>query len=205
MQYPTYSIEKEIIALGYTNIAGADEVGRGCGSGPVVSAVVRIPQFSVNLLENKVKDSKKLSAKKREGLCRLIIQTCDCGIGSIDNRIIDEINILEATKLAMRLAISEINKVDYVIIDGNFTIKELDIPHHAVVKGDSLSLSIAAASIVAKVTRDNIMRKLHNQFPLYCWDENKGYLTKKHLEALNLYGPCEHHRLSFNKVDNKGV
>lgn len=200
---PTFEIEKELYHLGYENIVGVDECGRGPGAGPVVAAAVRIPLDIMHDLINIVNDSKKLSEKKRRDVCIIIIETCDWGLGTIDNRIIDQINILEATKLAMRMAISEVKHADYAIIDGNFGIKELDMAHQPVVKGDSLSLSIAAASIVAKVHRDEIMNRLHETFPLYGWDTNKGYLTKKHIEAINLYGVTEYHRLSFKKVGDK--
>jgi ribonuclease HII len=197
---PTFKIEDEVKDIGYKYVAGVDECGRGPGAGPVVAAAVRIPTFAVEALEGFVNDSKKLSEKKRKVLCRDIMSLCDWGIGSIGNEIIDEINILEATKLAMRVAIGDLKKVDYLIIDGNFSIKELWLPHHPVIKGDALSLSIAAASIIAKVHRDEFMVRLHEVFPLYGWDKNKGYLTKEHIEAIKEYGVTEYHRLSFNKV-----
>ena len=197
---PTYDIETEVEGFGYNYVAGVDEAGRGPGAGPVVAAAVRIPPFAIDSLKDIVNDSKKVSEKKRKEVCKTIMQLCDWGIGSIDNEIIDDINILESTKLAMRMAISELKTVDYVIIDGNFMIKELDLPHQPVVKGDALSLSIAAASILAKVHRDEFMLKLHEMFPLYGWDTNKGYLTKKHMDAIKEYGVTEYHRLSFKKV-----
>ena len=201
MSKPTFEIEKELLFMGYNIIAGVDECGRGPGAGPVVAAAVIIPLEVMHDLIGEVNDSKKLSDKRRKELCKKIVYGCDVGIGSIDNNIIDDINILEATKLAMRLALNELEQEPtYILIDGNFVIKELVIPHHPVIKGDSLSLSIAAASIVAKVYRDEIMIKLHEQFPLYGWDKNKGYLTKDHINALKEYGPCKYHRLSFNKV-----
>jgi len=197
---PTFDIEKELFYMGYEHVIGVDECGRGPGAGPVVAAAVKISPEAMHGLIGVVNDSKKLSEKKRRELCLLIMNTCEWGIGSIDNQIIDEINILEATKLAMRMAIVEIKDVDYVLIDGNFRIKELDIQHQPIIKGDSLSLSVAAASIVAKVHRDAVMTKLHETFPLYGWDTNKGYLTKKHIEAIKEYGVTEFHRLSFKKV-----
>lgn len=201
---PTFKIEDEVKDIGYKYVAGVDECGRGPGAGPVVAAAVRIPTFAVGALKDFVNDSKKLSEKKRKVLCRDIMHLCDWGIGSIGNEIIDEINILEATKLAMRVAIGDLKKVDYLLIDGNFSIKDLWLPHHPVIKGDALSLSIAAASIIAKVHRDEFMVRLHETFPLYGWDKNKGYLTKDHIAAIKEYGVTEYHRLSFNKV-GKGI
>jgi len=148
----------------------------------------------------RVKDSKKLSAKKRDSLYDMITHNCDYGIGVIDNRIIDEINILEATKLAMQKAINDLKYVNYVLIDGTVKVNGIGIPQKQIIKGDNLSLSIAAASIVAKVTRDDMMKTLHYVYPIYNWAKNKGYLTKEHIAMLRLYGPCEYHRKSFNKV-----
>lgn len=199
-KFPTYEYEDRAKGNGYKYVAGVDEVGRGPGAGPVVAAAVRIPDFYMPALMGKAKDSKKLSVQRREELAEMITYNCDYGIGIIDNKIIDEINILEATKLAMRKAINDLQCVDYVLIDGNVRIKELDISQQQIIKGDSLSISIAAASIVAKVTRDEIMRTLHYVWPIYNWVKNKGYLTKEHINMLRLYGPCEYHRKSFRKV-----
>jgi len=201
MKLPDYSLERESIKNGFKYVAGTDEAGRGPGAGPVVAAAVRIPLEHVDdlLYTEEIKDSKKLSARKREDLYDVIIGLCDYGIGIINNDIIDEINVLEATKLAMTAAINSLEYCEYVLIDGNVPLKI----HHAqtnVIKGDSISLSIAAASIVAKVTRDRIMCDLHETFPIYEWNKNKGYLTKGHIEAINTYGITEFHRLSFNKV-----
>lgn len=170
------------------------------GSGPVVAAAVRIPDAYLPTLLGKVKDSKKMSAKKREEMYEVISRICDYGVGVIDNRIIDEINILEATKLAMRKAVNDLSFVDYVLVDGTVDIKGLDVPQKQVIRGDNLSVSIAAASIVAKVTRDELMMNLHYVYPIYNWIKNKGYLTKEHIEMIKLYGASEFHRKSFNKV-----
>lgn len=199
-KYPTYKYEKDIEAMGFNFPAGVDEAGRGCGAGPVVAAAVRIPEDVVESLEGRVRDSKKLSPKKREDLTREIVSTCDVGIGLIDNDIIDKINILEATKLAMMLALEDLDKYDYVFIDGNFSVNELQVPQRSMVKGDDIVLSIAAASVVAKHTRDMVMLRLHETFPIYGWAGNKGYLTKEHIEAIQLYGPSMYHRMSFRKV-----
>ena len=200
MSKPTYDIENEIMGMGYDYVVGVDEAGRGSLCGPVVAGAVRIPIFALDELSEIVNDSKKISEKKRKEVCIKIMKMCDWGLGSIDNEIIDEINILEATKLSMRMALFEIKRADYALIDGNFMIKDLELPHQPVIKGDTLSLSIAAASIIAKVHRDEIMVRLHDTFPLYSLDENKGYGTNKHREAIRVYGPCEQHRKSFRGV-----
>jgi len=198
---PDYSLEREVIKNGFKAVAGVDEAGRGPGAGPVVAAAVRIPRKHVeDLLDTEeIRDSKKLSARKREDLYDVITGLCDYGVGIINNDIIDEINVLEATKLAMTAAINNLEYCEYVLIDGNVPLKS----HHAqtnIIKGDNISISIAAASIVAKVTRDRIMCDLHEIFPIYDWNKNKGYLTKGHIEAINMYGITEFHRLSFKRV-----
>lgn len=201
MKLPDYSLEKEAAKNGFKAVAGVDEAGRGPGAGPVVAAAVRIPLEHVEDLlgAEEIKDSKKLSARKREDLYDVITGLCDYGVGIINNDIIDEINVLEATKLGMTAAINSLEHCDYVLIDGNVPLKI----HHAqtnVIKGDSICLSIAAASIVAKVTRDRIMCDLHEIFPIYDWKKNKGYLVKEHIEAIKTYGITEFHRLSFKRV-----
>lgn len=195
----TYEFEDKVKEKGYLYIAGVDEAGRGPGAGPVVASAVRIPDHVIPSLTGKVKDSKKLSPGRREELFEVIINTCDYGVGIIDNRIIDEINILEATKLAMLKAIDDLKFVDYVLIDGTVELN-LDLPQQQIIKGDNLSISIAAASIIAKVTRDEIMEMLHNIYPIYGWDRNKGYLTREHIEAIKEYGITGFHRQSFSKV-----
>lgn len=198
--FPTYKYENEAKENSFKFIAGVDECGRGSGAFAVIAAAVRIPEKNLTDFIDKVKDSKKLSAKKREIIYEEIVKVCDYGIGIINNKIIDEINILEATKLAMIKAITNLKYVDYVLIDGPVVLRDLELPQQQIIKGDTLSISIAAASIIAKVTRDRMMQMLHNIYPIYDWYSNKGYLTKKHIEALKKYGPCEFHRLSFNKV-----
>ena len=172
------------------------------GAGPVMAAAVRIPIEAIPLFIGKVNDSKKVAVKKRETLRDLIVEHCEVGIGRMDNKAIDDVNILEATKYAMMFAVSDIDKRDYVLVDGKFNNMDTidDTPCECIIKGDSKSISIAAASIVAKVYRDNIMRELHKEYPIYGWDRNKGYLSKEHIEAIKLYGPSEYHRISFNKV-----
>ena len=197
--FPTYDIERSIKDLGYQSIAGVDEVGRGSLAGFVMAAAVRIPIYSIKPLTGLVKDSKKLSAGRRTAVCKDIVDVCEWGIGIIDNQIIDEINILEATKLAMKMALYNLGNYEYVLIDGNFSL-DIPTPQQSVIKGDNLSISIASASIIAKVARDNIMIKLHEQYPKYNWKKNKGYGTKEHREAIKEHGPCEYHRMTFNGV-----
>jgi len=171
-----------------------------CGAGPVVSVACRIPEECVDGFVGGVKDSKKISEKKRYLLYEKLISVCDYGVGIINNNIIDEINILEATKLAMRKAINDVNYVDCVVIDGPIKLEHLNMPQYPIIKGDNSVLSIAAASIIAKVIRDSMMESLHKRFPVYKWDKNKGYLTKEHREALKTYGSTEFHRKSFKGV-----
>ena len=198
--YPTYLYEKRLKDDGHFHIAGVDEAGRGPGAGPVVAAAVRIPsEFSLMLLGGRVNDSKQMTEKQREEMFDIIKETCDYGIGTIDNNIIDAINILEATKLAMLSAIHQLDKVAFLLVDGPVC---LNTPIHQdqIIKGDSKSISIAAASIIAKVSRDRLMKELHKKFPIYGWDTNKGYLTKAHIKAIKKYGPSVYHRISFRKV-----
>lgn len=181
----------------YEYIAGVDEVGRGCLFGPVVAcAIVMSKDFDYS----EINDSKKLSKKKRERLYDYIIDNAICySIVEIDNNIIDEINILEATKLAMKKCVSELKDCDVVLIDA---VKlDLDILSEAIIKGDSLSYSIACASIVAKVYRDNLITKLAKKYPYYSLDTNMGYGTKKHLEGIKEFGITKYHRSSFSPVN----
>lgn len=198
---PDYYIEKTASKKGFKSIAGVDEAGYGPGAGPVVAGAVRIPNGAVEelLLSKKIKDSKKLTDKRREDAYEDIVKVCDYGVGIINNDIIDEINVLEATKLAMQMAVKKLEYCDYVLVDGNVV---LNTPYTqmSIVKGDNKSISIAAASIVAKVTRDRIMCDLHKIFPIYNWNKNKGYLTRDHIQAIKKYGITEFHRLSFKKV-----
>ena len=187
----------------FPNIAGIDEAGRGPLAGPVVAAAVILPA-ECNLTG--IDDSKKISEAKRDILFDDISRTAlSIGIGICDEKIIDEINILQATFLAMKRAVSALTAApDCLLIDGNKTIPEHisgnPFPHQiAVVKGDSKSLSIAAASIVAKVTRDRIMKKYDEEYPEYGFAKHKGYPTKAHFEAIERFGICEIHRKSFLK------
>ncbi len=197
IQKPTLDLELELKNKGYQYIIGVDEAGRGPLMGPVVAAAVNIPDgfdFSG------INDSKKLSSKKRGLLYNTITEECDCSYYWIDNHTIDAINILEATKMAMRYAILAITKADYALIDGNFVPESTKIDAQAVIGGDRKSVSIAAASIVAKVMRDGMIEYYHNQYPIYGFNKHKGYGTKFHKKMIALYGPCPYHRRSFRGV-----
>ncbi len=182
--------------LGDLTEAGCDEAGRGCLSGPVVAAAVILPAGYINPMLN---DSKKLSVMKRE-LMRMEIERSALawGIGLADNNEIDNINILNASILAMHRALSKLTvRPGHILVDGN-RFKSFDnIPHTCFVRGDSLFLNIAAASILAKTHRDAIMMELHKKFPVYGWDRNKGYPTAIHIAALNCHGSSPWHRKSF--------
>ena len=177
--------------------AGVDEVGRGCIAGPVVAATVILPKNYENL---DIKDSKKLSEKKREELYDIIIRdSISYSIAEIDEKTIDNINILHASILAMHKALSNLNpQPEFILVDGNyFKPSYKNILHECVVKGDAKYISIAAASILAKVYRDRLMKKLDEKYPLYEWKKNKGYPTKNHKLAVKEYGITEYHRTSF--------
>lgn len=181
-------------------LAGVDEVGRGPLAGPVIAAAVILDP--ANIPEG-LADSKALSAKKREFLNALILQSSWVGVGEASVEEIDEINILQASLLAMERAVSALPQVpQHLLVDGNKLPKTLPCPATAVVKGDARSQSIAAASIVAKTRRDAIMQDLAQQFPGYGWEKNAGYPTKQHREALVKIGLTPHHRRSFKPVHN---
>ena len=189
--------ERQLTENGCKYICGVDEVGRGPLAGPVVCAAVIMPLDDVI---DGVDDSKKVSAKKREVLAELIKEKAiACAICRIEPEIIDEINILEATKLCMKNAVESLEiKPDYVLTDGNMTL-DIDIPQKSIVKGDSLSYSIGAASIVAKVYRDALMDEYDKIYPAYGFAKNKGYGTKIHIDAIKEAGICPVHRRSFTK------
>lgn len=179
-------------------IAGIDEAGRGPLAGPVVVGVVIMPKDS--MIEG-VNDSKKVSEKKREKLYDEITnEAIAWGVGIVDQNRIDEINILNATKEAVTMAISSLKvKPDLILVDALTNIDTLGIPYKSIIKGDAKEYSIAAASIIAKVTRDRIMRQWDEVFPEYGFKGHKGYGTKKHIEAIKEYGPCMLHRKTFIK------
>lgn len=192
-----YEYERELKDKGIKLIAGVDEVGRGPLVGPVVAACVILPDdFNLDGLT----DSKKLSEKKRDFYFEEIKrQAVSYGIGIIDERKIDEVNIYEATKLAMKEAINNCHiKPEHVLIDA--MPLELDIPTTSIIKGDLKSITISAASVIAKVTRDRMLMELDEKYPMYEFKKNKGYPTKKHLEAIKEYGIIDEHRRSYGPV-----
>lgn len=178
-------------------IAGTDEAGRGPLAGPVVAAAVVFPPKT--FIEN-ISDSKKLSEKEREHLYPIILKKAlAIGVSVISNKKIDKINILQASLLAMRKSVDKLQVTpNLILVDGNKTFNH-EIPTKAIVKGDSKSFCIAAASIIAKVTRDNIMKKLHKKHPEYLWNKNKGYPTREHIRIIKQYGITDLHRKSFLK------
>ncbi len=180
---------------GFEVVAGVDEAGRGPLAGPVVAAAAVLPSHYKN---EEIRDSKQLSPGKRERLYKIIMKDAlSIGLGVVEPSVIDAINILQATLMAMKEAVLNLSlTVDYLLIDGIYDI-DIPIPQQTIIKGDSLSISIASASIVAKVSRDKIMEIYHRQFPQYNFLKNKGYGTKEHREALKKYGCCKIHRRSF--------
>ncbi|HHU54557.1 MAG TPA: ribonuclease HII [Mollicutes bacterium] len=194
-----YKYENELYSSNIKTIGGVDEVGRGPLIGPVVAACVVLPKTFI--LEG-LNDSKKISEKKRNLFYSYIIENCLAyGIGIVDAEEIDKINIYEASKKSMVLAIKEVQKqlkLDHVLIDAMKL--ELDIPSTSIIKGDANSISIAAASVVAKVVRDKMMYDLDEKYPMYGFRNHKGYPTKKHIEALKKYGIIEGYRKSYGPV-----
>ncbi len=192
-----YYFERKLREQGITLVAGVDEVGRGPLVGPVVAACVILPEeFSLEGLT----DSKKLSEKKREYFYDEIMrQAVSVGVGIISEKKIDEVNIYEATKLAMKEAISKCNiQPEHILIDA--MPLSLDIPTTSIIKGDFKSITISAASVIAKVTRDRMLDELDKKYPMYDFKDNKGYPTKKHLEAIEEYGIIPEHRRSYGPV-----
>ena len=194
MSLPDFSFER---ASGHIIICGVDEAGRGPWAGPVCAAAVILDQANIPTGLN---DSKKLSEAKREALFPLIMAAVDVGVGLATAQEIDEINILQATYLAMRRAVAALkSKPTLALIDGNRAPK-IDIAVQTIIGGDAKSLSIAAASIIAKVTRDRLMLELDKTYPLYGFARHKGYGTAAHASALKAHGPCAAHRTSFAPV-----
>lgn len=193
--------EKTLFKEGYKLIAGLDEVGRGPLAGPVVAACVIVgPDFELDSEELKlVADSKKLSSEKREQLFRVIKEkTLAVEIGVVDNLAIDKINILQATFLAMRRSLKKIDlKPDYLLVDGKFNIPKINIPQTAIINGDANTWVIAAASIIAKVSRDWLMVEYDKKYPQYGFSRHKGYGTKEHIANIYKYGGSPIHRYSF--------
>ncbi|PWA07156.1 ribonuclease HII [Flavobacterium psychrotolerans] len=176
--------------------AGTDEAGRGCLAGPVTAAAVILPDDFLNTLLN---DSKQLSEKVRETLRPIIeTQAVSFAVTHLDHSVIDDINILNASIKAMQESILKLEpKPEYIIVDGNRFKPVLDIPHSCIIKGDAKFTSIAAASVLAKTYRDEYMNRIHEEFPMYNWEKNKGYPTKEHREAIRKYGITKYHRMTF--------
>ncbi|MDD2753061.1 MAG: ribonuclease HII [Candidatus Portnoybacteria bacterium] len=222
---PDFSYEQKLWRQGYDFVVGLDEVGRGPLAGPVVAAAVLIchpgldpgsrpwsPAFPPSPMATEgrgarrtekrlqIRDSKKLSANQRERWFEILAASPDIkyGIGIVSEKIIDRINILEATKLAMKRALVDLKgEPDYLLLDGNFLLEDLSVSQKAVTRGDEKIWSCAAASIIAKVTRDRLMLKYHAKFPQYGFDSHKGYGTRAHMAAIGQYGACSIHRRSF--------
>jgi ribonuclease HII len=196
---PDLSLEKHHHTKGI--IAGVDEAGRGPWAGPVVAGAVYIPPELYNASEiSSLNDSKKLSANKREFLYSWITEHLPHGIGIASAEEVDQFNILQATFLAMKRAVNALpHSPAFILVDGN-KCPDFSSPSLAVVKGDALSCSIAAASILAKVTRDTIMQQLHHQHPAYGWNHNAGYGTATHQAAIQQHGITPHHRTSFRPI-----
>ena len=201
-----YKYELKEFSRGKKLICGIDEAGRGPLAGPVVSAAVVLPiLYSENDFREweGLNDSKKVSARNREKLSKRLLEHPHVyiGIGIVSEQVIDKHNILEATRISMRRAVANLNiRPDCLLIDGMF-LPGVDYSQKKIIDGDSLSLSIAAASIMAKVTRDNIMCQYHEEYPVYAFDKHKGYGTREHFDRIKQYGPCKIHRRSFRPIN----
>jgi ribonuclease HII len=197
LEYSLKAFDKKYLNSKVKYLAGVDEAGRGPLAGPVVAAAV---VFSKNTFIKDVNDSKQLTEIQREKLFdQIITKALTYSVSIVDHDVIDEVNILNATMLAMKQAVDGLNiRPDLVLVDGNRKF-DSEIPVIPIVKGDAKSFSIAAASIIAKVTRDRLMKNLANQYPVYLWEQNKGYPTKQHREIIKTVGPSPLHRKSFLK------
>jgi len=221
MKYPTFQEEKRLWKKGYRYVVGLDEAGRGALSGPVVAAAVIFKKSKIKNQKSKLpriaeqsslrgrqfkiqnlRDSKKLTPKKREEFYKILTNhpQIKWGIGRVSEKVIDKINILEATKLVMIKAIKKLKrKPDFLIIDGNFKLN-LPIPQKSIIKADEKVFSVALASILAKVWRDKMMLRYHKKYPQYRFDLHKGYPTRLHLKMLKKHGPCKIHRKTFKPI-----
>ena len=198
--FPNFKIEQDLIMNGCSIIAGVDEVGRGPLAGPVTAAAVILDPLNI---PDNLNDSKILSSKKREKLFEQLKSSSAFAIAHVSPEEIDKLNILQASLLAMVNAVSNLKvKPNHILIDGNKVPDKLIGRATAIVKGDRKVLSIAAASIIAKVTRDKLMHDLASEFPVYGWAKNSGYPTKCHMNAIVKYGVTPHHRRSFKPVHN---
>jgi len=209
MKYPTFQEEKRLWKKGYKRTACLDEAGRGPLAGPVIAAVVTIRRFSNSNFQReaggwrpKIKDSKKLTPKRRKEFYSILTKhpAIEWGIGRVSEKVIDKINILEATKLAMKRAIQKLKKKpNFLVLDGKMKL-DLPISQKSIIKADEKVFSCSCASIIAKVTRDRIMKRYHKKYPQYGFDKHKGYPTKLHRKMLKKYGPCKIHRRTFKPV-----
>jgi ribonuclease HII len=221
----SFDLEKELMSRGYDFVIGIDEVGRGPLAGPVIAVATTVRNFQFPISNDKnfikkldlIRDSKMLSEKQREKLFDFIHENFFVGVGLCDHETIDRMNILEASFLAMKKAVADLSRNmerishnaprstfqdlrTIILVDGNKKIPNFSMEQRAIVGGDKIVKSISAASIIAKVTRDRLMREMHNKFPKYGFDKHKGYGTKFHIEALQKNGYCEIHRKSFEPV-----
>ena len=199
MNYPNFNEEKKLWGQGHNVVVGIDEAGRGPLAGPVVAGAVCFDKnFSIKNL--KINDSKKLTEKQREEFYEILTtnKNIKWGVGIVSEKVIDKINILEATKLAMQKSFEKLNP-DFLLLDGNFKINS-EVLQKSIVKGDQKVFSISAASIIAKVTRDKIMQKYHKQYPQYGFDKHKGYGTALHIANIEKFGVCKIHRKTFYPV-----
>lgn len=208
MTIPDWKREEDLLGSGYKTVAGVDEAGRGPLAGPVVAGAVVLGSDAAivrELLALGLRDSKQVSEKKREKLYEFISREAPgWAVEAVSEKIIDEINILNATKLAMKNAVSKLQlQPDFILIDGNATLSDLPINQLALPKADEHIISVSAASIMAKVTRDRILVKLDEKYPLYGFRIHKGYGTKAHMDALRTHGPCDAHRRSFEPIKSQ--
>ncbi|MBU0682941.1 MAG: ribonuclease HII [Candidatus Omnitrophica bacterium] len=196
----TFFYEKKAFSAGYKRVAGIDEAGRGPLAGPVVAGAVRVCDGSFT---ERIDDSKKLSVRQREKAFVDILKRCDVGIGCVDVEEVDRVNIYNATLLAMRKAIDDLNdEPDYLLIDGKMNI-DIHQPRTCLIGGESLSVSIACASIIAKVYRDRLMIELDLEYPQYGFKKHKGYGTREHIEAIRKHGLCSVHRKTFGPFGSR--
>lgn len=212
MGLPNFDEEKKLWKKGFKRVVGLDEAGRGPLAGPVVAGAVLIgSRFKIPENLKDIKDSKLLSEDRREELYEILTNhpQIDWGVGIVSEKIIDRINILEATKLAMKKSLFQHQsgldlKPNFLLLDGNFILKfgktEKNIPQKSIIKGDQKVFSISAASIIAKVTRDRLMRKYHRKYPRYGFLQHKGYPTEAHFASLKKFGPCKIHRKTFYPI-----
>jgi len=223
-KFANFDYERKLWQRGYSFVAGLDEAGRGPIAGPVTAAAVMVRQFPISnflrprqvkrggqfpkkiKIQNQellIRDSKKLTAKQREEWYKILTShpQIKWGVGIVSEKIIDRINILEATKLAMKRALKNLGvAADYLLLDGNFLLEDLNISQKAVKRGDEMIWSCAAASVIAKVARDRLMVKYHKKYPQYGFDKHKGYGTVFHFRRINDYGPCKIHRSTFSPI-----